>query len=716
VKTNRISKKVLSVMVIATLFFSTILFANPMTVKADPNQSTLSIGQVNPELTQYLKGGVKGYGLVPAPVKITNSKAGSTEQMATALPTSYDLRTVGTLTPVRDQGQIGSCWTFGTYASLESNMLTTGLGQQDYSENNLMTHHGFDLAPDDGGNMFMSTAYLARWDGPVNESADPYPNPPTPANVVVRNGVPVQKHVQDIVFIPDRTSATDNTDIKNAVMQYGALYTSMGYYDNYFKSSTNAYYDNAAENPSTNYANHAVSIVGWDDNYSKSNFNVTAPGNGAYIIRNSWGSSWGISGYFYVSYYDTFIGKENGAFTNAQVTNNYDKVYQYDPLGFVDQIGFSSPTAWFGNVFTSTGNDSLSATSFYTTQKAAQYQIFVETDYATNRFTKLVSVKSGTIDMPGYHTIILDTPVALTSGKSFAVVVKLTETNETNPIAIEEYYSGYSGQATASTGQSFTSSNGTTWTDLMVSQPSLKANVCLKAFTKNGTVTVPVTGVTLDKTSLSMNTGTQQTLTATVAPSNATNKNVTWTSSNTAVASVASGVVTANAAGTAVITVTTVDGAKTATCTVTVTNATGLTSIDEGFDSVVGTSSSITSGIPAGWTFTSGLGVYTTTSNYGKLAPSIKFQATGHQIVTPTFTLSAPATFTFWIKGQGVDTSSHLLVEKYDGTSWTTVADISSLPTTGTTKSYTLAQSTKQVRFTYTKSVGNLAFDDVYIK
>ncbi|GKU27685.1 Ig-like domain-containing protein [Clostridium folliculivorans] len=87
-----------------------------------------------------------------------------------------------------------------------------------------------------------------------------------------------------------------------------------------------------------------------------------------------------------------------------------------------------------------------------------------------------------------------------------------------------------------------------------------------------GTSTVvPVTSVSLDKTTLSLTTGTSSTLIATVAPSNATNKNVTWTSSNTSVATVQNGTVTAVAAGTATITVTTQDGSKIATCTVTVT-------------------------------------------------------------------------------------------------------------------------------------------------
>ena len=86
----------------------------------------------------------------------------------------------------------------------------------------------------------------------------------------------------------------------------------------------------------------------------------------------------------------------------------------------------------------------------------------------------------------------------------------------------------------------------------------------------NGDNTVPVTGVTLNKTALALTVGGSDTLVADISPSNATNTNVTWVSSNTSVATVTNGTVTAVAAGTATITVTTADGGKTATCTVTV--------------------------------------------------------------------------------------------------------------------------------------------------
>ena len=87
--------------------------------------------------------------------------------------------------------------------------------------------------------------------------------------------------------------------------------------------------------------------------------------------------------------------------------------------------------------------------------------------------------------------------------------------------------------------------------------------------------TVPVSSISLNKSTDILTSGNTDTLTATVAPSNATNKTVTWTSSNTNVATVTNGVVTAISSGTATITVTTVDENKTASCTVTVNNVKG---------------------------------------------------------------------------------------------------------------------------------------------
>jgi hypothetical protein len=91
----------------------------------------------------------------------------------------------------------------------------------------------------------------------------------------------------------------------------------------------------------------------------------------------------------------------------------------------------------------------------------------------------------------------------------------------------------------------------------------------------DGVTTVPVTGVSLNQKSITLTVGGSVTLTATVAPDNATNKAVSWSSSDPAKATVSNGVVTAVAEGTTTITVTTVDGGKKDTCTVTVTDSSG---------------------------------------------------------------------------------------------------------------------------------------------
>jgi Secretion system C-terminal sorting domain len=119
--------------------------------------------------------------------------------------------------------------------------------------------------------------------------------------------------------------------------------------------------------------------------------------------------------------------------------------------------------------------------------------------------------------------------------------------------------------------------------------------------------------------------------------------------------------------------------------------------------------------VPSGWAFTSIGGTYTTAGNFGLASPSIQYNATADRVVTTTF--SGAFSFSFWIKGQGTDANSALLVEKsVDGVAFTTVENILPMPTVGTTKSYSITPTITVLRFTYTKSVGNLAFDDVCIK
>ncbi len=284
-------------------------------------------------------------------------------------PSHFDLRTLSKVTPVKNQGGSGSCWAFATYASLESSLLPGEFWN--FSENNMKNllsdtyPEGFDRIASGGGNALMSTAYLARWTGPVNDADDPYNDTSTtsPTNIT-----PI-KHVQNVIFLPNRANTTDNNNIKSALMTYGVVYTTM--YMNsvypYFNNTNNAYYYPYFEN-----SNHAVGIVGWDDNYSRYNFTTNPGADGAFIIKNSWGTSFGEQGYFYVSYFDPKIGKYNSVFT-AESAQNYDKIYQYDPLGWVTNFGGGVNSEWGANVFTSNSSETLSAMSFY----AVRYKYLV---------------------------------------------------------------------------------------------------------------------------------------------------------------------------------------------------------------------------------------------------------------------------------------------------------------------------------------------------
>jgi len=436
--------------------------------------------------------GNRGLGILPSPLDKTHLKGkkisremllatGSPGETGTggpivgALPATFDLRSTGRVSPVKDQGACGSCWAFASYGSLESTQLPAQLW--DFSENNLKNLHGFDLAPCSGGNSDMSTAYLARWSGPVSEADDPY----SATSTTSPTGLTTRKHVQDVYNIPPRASSLDNDNIKTAVQNYGALYSTIYWTSTSYNSVNRAYYYSG-----TSASNHAIAIVGWDDTYDGSKFTTVAPGNGAFIVKNSWGSSWGASGYFYVSYYDAQIGRDNTVFT-AQDTTNYNRVYQYDTLGWTNSLGYSGDTAWFANVFTAAADENLAAVSFYTPSTNAVYQVQVYRDPTSGPISTSgpVITQTGTIAMPGYHTVTLTTPVALTSGHTFSIVVRLQSPGYNYPVPMESPISGYSSQATSSAGQSYISSSGSTWTDLTAYYTN--RNVCVKGFTTTGT-------------------------------------------------------------------------------------------------------------------------------------------------------------------------------------------------------------------------------------
>ena len=176
---------------------------------------------------------ISGKGYKPSPVNLSGLARPEERLLLRAsgseLPAVYDLRKEGKVTAAKNQGMDGSCWAFSSMASLESYILGTEGKSYDFSENNMKNlvsknyPEGFDLTSDDGGNAFISAAYLSRWNGPVTELEDPY----NESSAYSPTGLPVQKHVQEILFLPGRTGSLDNEVLKRALLEYGAVYSTM---------------------------------------------------------------------------------------------------------------------------------------------------------------------------------------------------------------------------------------------------------------------------------------------------------------------------------------------------------------------------------------------------------------------------------------------------------------------------------------------------------
>lgn len=213
-----------------------------------------------------------------------------------------------------------------------------------------------------------------------------------------------------------------------------------------------------------------VTIIGWDDTFAKTNFSTIPAGNGAWIVRNSWGTSWGDAGDFYVSYYDINMGhNENAVFTGA-VVSNYKKNYMYDYFGNETSWGWETDTVAYGaNIFTASAAGTLKAISFWTPIAGTQFtaKVYVNPTAGKPASGTLKSTLSGSVSQAGYYTKVLTTAVALTNGQKFSVVIKFTTPGDGYPIPAQTWIQYFNDAAPLTpAGVSFISHDGITWYDL----------------------------------------------------------------------------------------------------------------------------------------------------------------------------------------------------------------------------------------------------------
>ena len=389
------------------------------------------------------------------------------------LPALYDMRKENRVTEVRDQGDSGTCWAFASLAALETTLMPDEKLQ--FSVDNMTMNNGFGVEQFEGGQYRMSIAYLASWKGPVLEKDDPYGDDET------NSDLKAVKHLQEAQIIEDK----DLDAIKEAVYTKGgvetAIYSDMQDADSdseYYNRDHSSYYYDGTEG-----INHDVVIVGWDDNYSRNNFNKTPEKDGAFICKNSWGTEFGEDGYFYISYCDAHICETSVVYTKLESSDNYDKIYQADKLGWVGVLGFDNEEAYFANVYTAGKGEELSAVSFYATGAKSTYEVYVTTDFESeDDLADRKLVASGEMEYAGYYTVNLDEAEKLADGSKFAVIVHITTPDTKYPIAIEYDADSLTDSFDIKDGEGYLSLYGNQWYS---AEKDRKCNVCLKAFTRS---------------------------------------------------------------------------------------------------------------------------------------------------------------------------------------------------------------------------------------
>lgn len=417
-------------------------------------------------------------------------------------------------TEARNQGAWGVCWSFGATAAIEANIVkkASQFSGDTYTKDNIdlaerhmawFSHNTFSTDKEDlsygdgvkkgtpkaaytGGNREQVMAYLARSSGVEKEEEAPYDMTNAMQGLSEEQRYSSVAQLHDAHLMGAYTPDAEHIDIVKAMIQsYGAAMVSYYSGENYAKDGngdTN-YYQSAKQS-----TNHAVCIVGWDDDYAASSFKETPPGNGAWLIKNSWGKNWGNNGYFWLSYYDTSINAI--ASFDMVDTDDYGRTYQYTGGADIQWMGAAgSMTA--ANVYCARGDEELKSVGIITSAPSMKIDVTVYvSDTAMTSPVEGVSKGTGSVSdtgMAGFHVVDLDTPVSLKEGQYFSTIVTVTNTTGGNAYLVTES----SKTGTEKAGQTYYFFSNA-WTD--ATSPSLKnlKNACIYAYTTGVSKEQPV--------------------------------------------------------------------------------------------------------------------------------------------------------------------------------------------------------------------------------
>ena len=326
-------------------------------------------------------------------------------------PSAYNSFEAGRLPPVRSQSPYGSCWAFSSIGSLEADLISKGAGTDiDLSElhlayyyyNSYFDEKGCNVGDaygsngsnylNAGGDQGQAARVLSCMIGPASESSVPYS-----WGIDYQPGPTEGRAYKDAQLLNSyEISSGDIAGIKDAIQQHGGVAASIYWDDEYYSYNYNSLYY-----PRNTLSNHAIMLVGWDDSFPSTSFNPAQPkGNGAWLVRNSWGfNGYGRDGYFWLSYEDpTFLHWSVRVFEGQ--LGQYDHCYSYASVpDSIDLFEFSgSVTA--EQHFMVDGGEAICAVGFETYSSSLSVQI----ELSLGDKTVQASAETGS---RGYYTVHL---------------------------------------------------------------------------------------------------------------------------------------------------------------------------------------------------------------------------------------------------------------------------------------------------------------------
>ena len=406
---------------------------------------TLQQAPLNPDFVAYWENLPKmpydhSYGYIPSPMDLSHLNRIPVEGVRTldVLPDSFDWRDSGNVTSVKDQDPCGTCWAFGTTSVLESAVLMDERAEYNFSEQSVALcvdrswvymYDETDEPCDAGGNSFTASEVFIK-KGSVLESCNPYDGSALNCDgSCVCDDCPPVKRVDGYRLATNDGSEIDV--IKQAVYDHGPVTMSFYWHSDgrYTDATWGTIYDYY---PCSEYANHLVSIIGWND--SVPHPDPQHGGTGAWIVKNSWGTDWGNDGFFYLAYNSSCV--EEIAYLEYKDHDPAEELLYWDEAGFVGAFGYNDSIAWMASVFTADQSGNLTHVDFWATSNNAQYELYVWDGY----FGSELAHQTGSCQEYGYYSIPLSTPIPIDAGQQFTVGVNMTTPGYGYPIPVEFAY------------------------------------------------------------------------------------------------------------------------------------------------------------------------------------------------------------------------------------------------------------------------------------